>query len=112
MTLPHEKYDGLCKMLALKQADLRQAKFAVQRLELHAAVSGQACDANLVSEAKQAHKSGKMVLGNLLREIDALRPRATAECPREEIAERAAAEPLRDEEVAAPKTKKARKGKH
>ena len=111
VTLPHEKYDGLSKMPALKQADLRQAKFAVQRLQLHAAVSGQACDANLVSDAKQAHKSGKMVLGNLIREIDALRPRATAECPREETAERAAAEPLRDEEVAAPKTKKARKGK-
>ena len=47
-------------MLALKQADLRQAKFAIQRLELHATVSGQACDANLFSNAKQTFESNKV----------------------------------------------------
>ena len=81
-TFPHEKFDEACKILALKQADLRQAKLVIQRLELYAAVSGQACDANLVSEARQAYESNKVIIGNLLREIDALqalRPRAAAE---------------------------------
>ena len=68
-TFPHEKFDEACKMLALKQADLRQAKFAIQRLELHAAVSGQACDANLVSDARQAYESNKVIIGKMLREI-------------------------------------------
>ena len=62
-TFPHEKFDELCKILASKQAELRQAKLAVQRLELHAEVSGH--DANLVSEAKQAYKSGKMLIGKI-----------------------------------------------
>ena len=68
-TFPHEKFDELCKILASKQAELRQAKLAVQRLELHAAVSGQARDANLVSEAKQTYESSKMVLGYSIREV-------------------------------------------
>ena len=108
-TLPHETFDELCKILASKQAELRQAKLAVQRLELHAAVSGQARDANLVSEAKQAYESGKMVFGNIIREIDVLRPRAAAERPREEIAERAAAEFLREEEVGRAENKESQK---
>ena len=41
-TFPH---DEACKILALKQADLSQAKLVSQRLELYAAVSGQACEA-------------------------------------------------------------------
>ena len=44
-TFPHEKFDEACKILALKQADLRQAKLVTQRLELYAAVSRQACEA-------------------------------------------------------------------
>ena len=39
-------------MLALKQADLRQGKLVLQRLELCAAISGQGLDANLVFEAR------------------------------------------------------------
>ena len=55
-------------MLALKQADLRQAQLVVQRLELCVATSGRACDANLVSEARQAYESSKVNIGNVLRE--------------------------------------------
>ena len=86
-TFPHEKFDEACKILALKQAHLRQAKLVLQRLELYAAVSGQACDANLVSEARQAYESNKVIIGSNLREIDALqalRPRAAAERLNEE----------------------------
>ena len=71
--VPVATYDELCKILTSKQAELRQAKLAVQRLELYAAVSGHARDAGLVSEAKHAYNSGKMALGKIIREIDASR---------------------------------------
>ena len=60
-TFPHEKFDEASKMLALQQADLCLVKLAIQRLELCAAVSGQASDANLVSEARQAYESNKVM---------------------------------------------------
>ena len=87
-TFPREKFDEACKMLALKQADFRQAKLVIQRLERYAAMSGQACDANLVSEARQADQSNKVIIGNMTREIDALqalRPRTAAERLNEEM---------------------------
>ena len=44
-TFPHEKFDELCSIMKLKQAELRQAELMVQRVGLYAAISGQACDA-------------------------------------------------------------------
>ena len=96
-------------MLALKHADLRQAQLVVQQLELHAATSGQACDANLVSKARQVYESSKVNNGNLLREIDfpqALRPpmniseasSSTREAEARSV-QRAAAELLNEEEM-------------
>ena len=72
----------------------------IQRLELLAAVSGQPRDASIVSEAKEACNSGKMVLGKI-REINALRPRAAAESMNEEMSS-----------SSPPATKKAKNGKH
>ena len=51
-------------------------------------VRGQACVANLVSDAKQVYGSNKVTIGNMLREIDALEalgPRAAAERLNEEM---------------------------
>ena len=58
--------------MELKQAELRQAELVVQRLDLYAAISGQACDANLVSQARQAYESNEVIIGNVQRELDAL----------------------------------------
>ena len=56
----------------LKQSELRQAELVVQRLDLYSAIPGQACDANLVSEARQAYESNEVIIGNVQRELDAL----------------------------------------
>ena len=48
-TFPHENIDELCRIMKLKQAEFCQVELMVQRLDLYAAISGQACDANLVS---------------------------------------------------------------
>ena len=77
MRLPLMKFEEACRIVALKQADLRKRELVVQRLELHAAVYGKAYDASLASEAKQAYESNKMIIGNIQQEIDyfeALRP--------------------------------------
>ena len=81
VTFPLENVDEACKMLALKQSDLRQAKLVQQRLELYAAISGQTRDAEAASKAKQAYESAKAIVENILRELDtfrALRPPMTA----------------------------------
>ena len=53
----------------LKKAELRKAELMVQRLDLYAAVSGQACDANIVFEVKQAYESIKVIVGNMQRNL-------------------------------------------
>ena len=76
-TFLHEEFDEVCKVLALKQGDVRQAKLVIRRLELYVAVWGQFCDVKLVSGARQVFESNKLTIGNKVREIDAfqaLRP--------------------------------------
>ena len=72
-TFPHENFDELCTILKLNKAELHQAELMVQRLDLHAAISEQACDANLVSEARQAYEPNKVIIGIMQREHDAVR---------------------------------------
>ena len=67
VTFPHEKFDELCRIMDLKQAEMRKAELMVQRLDLYAAISGQACDANLTSEARPAYESNRVIIGNMQR---------------------------------------------
>ena len=50
------------------------------RLELYAEVSGQVYDANLVSEARQTYESMKVIIGNMIREIECPPVPATSRC--------------------------------
>ena len=56
----------------LKQGELRQAELVVQRLDLVAATSSQACDAE-ASKARQAYDSAKAIVKNIQRELGAFR---------------------------------------
>ena len=81
VTFPLENFGEACKMLGLKQVDLREAKLVLQRLELYPAKSGQTRDAEAASKAKQADESAQALVENVLRELDtfrALRPPMTA----------------------------------
>ena len=49
---PHEKFDEVCQILDLKLAELREAEKMVERLARHAAITGQACDADAASEGR------------------------------------------------------------
>ena len=57
----------------LTQAELRQAELVVQRLDRYAAITGQACDAEAASKTRQAYESGKVIVENIQRELDAFR---------------------------------------
>ena len=72
-TFPHEKFDELCRIMDLKQAELRQAELVVPRLDLHTAITGQACDAEAASKARQAYEAGKVIVENIQRELGAFR---------------------------------------
>ena len=52
---PHEEFDDACRIVYLKQAELREADLMVQRLDLYAAATSQACDAETASKARQAY---------------------------------------------------------
>ena len=60
-TFPHETFDEACRILALKQAEVRQAELVVQRLDLYVAITSQACDAEAASKAWQAYESATSV---------------------------------------------------
>ena len=61
-TFPHEHFDEACRILALKQAEVRQA-----------AITSQACDAEAASKAWQAYESAKAIVENIQRELGTFR---------------------------------------
>ena len=62
---PHEQFDEACRILDLKQAELREAELRAQRLDLYTDISSQ-----------EEHESGKAIVENIqqLRAFRALRP--------------------------------------
>ena len=59
---PHEQMDGACRILDLKQAELREAELGAQRLDLYTAISSQ-----------EEYESGKAIVENIQQELRAFR---------------------------------------
>lgn len=72
-TFPHEKCHELCRIVDLKHAELRQAELVVQRGDLHAAITGHACDAEAASEARKAYGASEVIVENIQRQLGVLR---------------------------------------
>ena len=72
----HEKFEP-CEILDLKLPELREAENMVERLDRYAAMTGQACDADAVSEARLVCESCRVIVGSRqqdLRAFFAFRP--------------------------------------
>ena len=57
----HEQFDEACRILDLKQAELREAELGAQRLELYTAISSQEED-----------ESGKAIVENIQQKLSCL----------------------------------------
>ena len=59
---PHEQFDEACRILDLKQAELREAELRAQRLDLYTDISSQ-----------EEYESGKAIVENIQQELRAFR---------------------------------------
>ena len=59
---PHEQFDEACRILDLKQAELREADLRAQRLDLYTDISSQ-----------EEYESGKAIMENIQQELRAFR---------------------------------------
>ena len=64
----HEQFDEACRILDLKQAELREADLRAQRLDLYTAISSQ-----------KEYESGKAIVENIQQELSCLPSPSTSQ---------------------------------